>query len=58
MHNYLFKYLVAPPIGASDWSEGFPGLLLLADGDIASEAAAREDEFTFRPVRRTTKLGI
>lgn len=49
MHKTLFKYLVVPPIGTCDWSEGFPGLLLLAAGDIASEAAARENEFTFRP---------
>lgn len=57
MHNSLFKYLVVPPIGTCDWSEGFTGLLLLAAGDIASEAAAREDELTFRPRRRTTILG-
>lgn len=36
---------------------GFTALLPLAAGDTAREAAAREDEFTFRPVRRTTTLG-
>lgn len=48
MPNSLFKYLIAPPLGACDWLDGFAGPLPLADGDIAGEAAAREDEVTFR----------
>lgn len=48
--NSLFKYLIAPPLGTCDWLDGFAGPLPLADGDIAGEAAAREDEVTFRSI--------